>query len=162
MANEFDIPVFVHINRGPPPNSPSRPAGCCPEFDASLGNPESLRLVLEEYPDLRLVLQHAGFPALDMLGGIDYLGETFALLGDFSTVYVDMTALNAAVPEPLHAAAVQLFIERGFGDRIMFGTDNWEAAPIVERYQNFSFLTEEQRTDIFYGNAARFLRLAEE
>ena len=162
LANEFDVPVFVHINRGPPPNSPSRPAGCCPEFDANLGNPDGLRPVLEDYPELRLVLQHAGFPALDMLDGIDYLEETFALLEDYPNVYVDMTALNAAVPEPIHAAAVQLFIERGFVDRIMFGSDNWEAAPIVERYQNFSFLSEEQRSDIFYGNAARFLRLAEE
>lgn len=162
LADEVDVPVFVHINRGPPPESPSRPAGCCPDFDASLGNPATLRPVLTEYPELRIVLQHAGFPALDMLGGIDYLDETFALLEEFPQVYVDMTALNSAVPEPIHAAAVRQFIERGFGDRIMFGSDNWEAAPIVERYQNFSFLTDEQRNDIFYGNAARFLRLTPE
>lgn len=162
LADEFDVPVFVHINRGPPPNSPSRPTGCCASFDADLGNPDSLRPVLEEYPRLRVVLQHAGFPAVDMLGGIGYLDETFAILAEFPNVHVDMTALNSAMPEPMHAAAVREFIDRGFGDRIMFGTDNWDAAPIVERYQNLSFLTEAQRNDIFYANAARFLRLTAE
>ena len=156
LAAELDIPVAVHINRGPPPDSPSRPTGCCPNYDADLGNPALLRPVLESYPDLKIWLQHAGFPAMPIFDDIDYSEETFALLADYPNVYVDMTALNAAAPPHVHASAVQNFIDRGFGDRIMMGTDNWEAGPIIERYQSFEFLSNSQRRAILHNNAARF------
>ncbi len=156
LAEEMNIPVAVHINRGPPPDSPSRPTGCCPDYDADLGNPALLRPVLEEYPGLKIWLQHAGFPALSMLDDIDYLDETYALLKDYPNVFVDMTALNAAIPAPIHETAVRQFVERGFEDRIMLGTDNWEAGPIIERYASFEFLSDEQRRAIFHDNAARF------
>ncbi|MEM7083019.1 MAG: amidohydrolase family protein [Pseudomonadota bacterium] len=160
LASELDIPVAVHINRGPPAGSPSRPDGCCPNFNADLGNPDKLRPVLRQYPDLRIWLQHAGFPAVPMLDNIDYLEETFALLYEYPTIYVDMTALNAALPAPVHAAALHAFIERGFGDRIMLGTDNWPADKIIERYDTFDFLSVEQRRAIFHDNATRFFNLA--
>ena len=159
LAAEFDIPVAIHINRGPPAGSRSRPDGCCPAFDEDLGNPELLRPVLERHPELRIWLQHAGFPAMPELGNIDYDDETFALLADYPNVYVDMTALNAVMPEPLHAAALQAFIDRGFTDRIMVGTDNWSARAVIERYERFDFLSEEQKRAILHDNAARFFRV---
>jgi len=159
LASELDVPVAVHINRGPPPDSPSRPTGCCPDYNADLGNPALLRPILERHPDLKIWLQHAGFPAMPIFDNVDYTEETFALLADYPNIYVDMTALNAAAPPHVHAAAVQDFIDRGFGDRIMMGTDNWEAAPILERYQSFDFLTPEQRRAILHDNAARFFEL---
>ena len=46
----------------------------------------------------------------------------------------------------------------------MFGTDQmrWPDAigMAIEMIESVKFLTEEQRRDIFYNNAARFLRLA--
>lgn len=156
LAADMDIPVAVHINRGPPPDSPSRPTGCCPNYDADLGNPALLRPILEEYPNLRIWLQHAGFPAMPIFDDIDYTEETFSLLADYPNVYVDMTALNAAAPPHVHASAVQEFIARGFEDRIMMGTDNWEAGPILERYRSFDFLSTAQRRAILHDNAARF------
>ncbi len=159
LAAELDIPVFVHINRGPPPNSPFRPAGCCPGFDSDLGNPALLRPVLEKYPDLRIALQHAGFPAMPALGNIAYTEETFELLRDNPNVYVDMTILNTMAPPPVHAAAVREFVDRGFVDRLMFGTDNLEPGPILQRYREMEFLSEEQLRGILHDNAARFLKL---
>lgn len=159
LAAELDIPVAVHVNRGPPPDSPVRPPGCCPNFDPELGNPALLRPILEQYPDLKIWIQHAGFPALPMLDNIDYLEETFALLEDYPNIYVDMTALNAAVPAPIHAAAVEDFLNRGFGDRIMMGTDNWPAEQVIARYESFEFLSDSQRRDILHDNAARFFDL---
>ena len=156
LAAEFDIPVGVHINRGPPEDSPSRPAGCCPNFDSDLGDPSLLRHVLEKHPELKIWLQHAGFPATPRFDDIDYLEETFALLADYPNVYVDMTALHSVAPPPVHEAAVRAFLDHGFIDRVMFGTDNWEAAPIIERYGAMSFLNENQKRGIFYDNAARF------
>ncbi len=57
-------------------------------------------------------------------------------------------------------------LEAGFGKRIMFGSDQmiWpEVIDVaVDAIQSAEFLTTEQRADIFYNNAARFLRLSEE
>ena len=159
LAAELDIPVFVHINRGPPPDFPSRPPGCCPNFNADLGDPALLRPVLERHADLRIVLQHAGFPALPMLGGIDYLDQTFALLQDYPGVYVDMTIVNSLMPVEMHEGVVRDFRDRGFIDRIVFGTDNTEAQPIIDRIRGMDFLSEDERRAILYDNAASFLRL---
>lgn len=159
LAEELEIPVGVHINRGPPKDSPSRPTGCCPEFNPDLGDPSLLRPVLENHPNLKIWLQHAGFPASPQFDNIDYLEETFALLRDYPNIYVDMTALHSVAPPPVHEAAVKAFLERGFIDRIMFATDNWEAAPIVERYEAMAFLTDAQKRGIFHDNFGRFFGL---
>lgn len=161
LAAELGIPVGVHINRGPPRDSPSRPAGCCPDFDPALGDPSLLRPALETYPTLKIWLQHAGFPAMPAFDNIDYMEETFALLADYPNVYVDMTALHSVAPPPVHEAAVKAFLERGFIDRVMFATDNWDAAPVIVRYEAMAFLTDAQKRGIFHDNAARFFGLPE-
>ena len=54
----------------------------------------------------------------------------------------------------------------GLGKRIMFGSDQmvWpeKIGEAVETIKQAPFLTEEQKRDIFYNNAARFLELNEE
>jgi len=54
-------------------------------------------------------------------------------------------------------------LEAGFAKRIMFGSDQmvWPEAIglAIEGIESAEFLTEEQKRDIFYNNAARFLRL---
>jgi len=54
-------------------------------------------------------------------------------------------------------------VEAGFGKRIMFGSDQsqWpdSIAAAIEGIESADFLTEERKRDIFYNNAARFLRL---
>ena len=56
-------------------------------------------------------------------------------------------------------------VEAGYGDRVMFGSDQmvWprliDAA--VESLEKAPFLTAAQKRDIFYNNAARFLRLSD-
>jgi len=162
LAAKYDVPVAVHINRGPPVGAPPRLEGCCPDFNSDIGNPELLRPVLEQYPDLRIYLQHAGIPAMPDLGDIEYTAETFALMRDYPNVYAEMTILNSLWPEEEHAPVLKAFIAEGFADRIMFGTDNLPAAPIIERLNGFDFLTDEQRRGIFYNNAAQFFQLDQE
>ncbi len=57
-------------------------------------------------------------------------------------------------------------IRAGLGKRIMFGSDQiiWpeSISVAVETIQSVEFLSPQQRADIFYGNAARFLRLSDE
>ncbi len=157
LAEEFDLPVLVHLNRGPNPGTPSRPDGCCPSFDADLGNPELYRPVLEKHPRLKLVLQHFGFPAAPMFGNVGYVEESFRLLHDFPQVMVDTTALQSvpAIPPPVLPALVRRMKAEGLLDRLMFGTDGWPAQPIVDRFEAMDFLTPEERKAILHDNAAR-------
>ena len=54
-------------------------------------------------------------------------------------------------------------VDAGFGDRIMFGTDQGVWPELIERcidaINEAPFLTSGQRRDILYNNAARFLRI---
>jgi hypothetical protein len=54
-------------------------------------------------------------------------------------------------------------VRSGLGERLMFGSDQmvWPEAigMAIEGIQSASFLTEEQKRDIFYNNAVRFFRL---
>lgn len=57
-------------------------------------------------------------------------------------------------------------MEAGYGDRVMFGSDQmiWPGiiGPSVQAIEEAPFLTEAQKRDILYHNAARFLRLSPE
>ena len=56
--------------------------------------------------------------------------------------------------------------QAGVLDRVMFGSDqmSWPHAIdiSIEFLNSLDFLTENDKRDIFYNNAARFLRLSEE
>jgi predicted TIM-barrel fold metal-dependent hydrolase len=56
-------------------------------------------------------------------------------------------------------------VEAGFGKRVMFGPDQMVWPGVIERaiaaVEDAPFLNEEQKRDILYNNAARFLRLSE-
>jgi predicted TIM-barrel fold metal-dependent hydrolase len=58
---------------------------------------------------------------------------------------------------------IQRLAEGGFEDRVMFGTDQliWPKlmAYSISVIQNAEYLTPEEKRDILYNNAARFLRL---
>lgn len=61
---------------------------------------------------------------------------------------------------------LEALIDAGFGERILFGSDQmiWPDAIglAIEGIESASFLSEVQKRDIFYNNAARFLQLSEE
>ncbi len=151
LAEELDVPVGIHIGRGPRPEG--RAPGCCPNFNDDFGNPELLRPVLARHPGLRVWLMHAG--------GRDFVPETVALMKDFPNVYAEMSVVNAHAPEEVHAAGLRRFHEEGLIDRIMIGTDNLPIAEVLRRINTVPFLTVEQRAGIYCLNAARFLRIAD-
>ena len=158
LAARYDVPVAVHINRGPPPDSRVRRDGaCCPNFNGEMGNPALLRPVLERHPRLRVMLQHVGTGRAPDLLPFDE--EIFALLRDYPRVYLDMTIANSLAPAEAHERELRRLIDAGFGDRIMFGTDGQPAGPILRRLEAIPWLTADQRRAILYDNAARFLRL---
>jgi predicted TIM-barrel fold metal-dependent hydrolase len=159
LAEELDIPVGVHISRGPPLGAPPRGEGCCPDFNSDLGDPSLLAPVLERHPNLRIWLQHAGIPGIPPTGDIDYNDQTIAILKTYPNVYVDFSILNSVFDPESHEAALRRFIAEGLIDRVMFGADNMPADEIIARLEGFDFLTDAQRRGIYYDNAARFLRL---
>jgi uncharacterized protein len=151
LAEEFDVPASVHMGVGPPGISYDP---CCRGFRASLGNPAVLEEALNRHPKLRVNVMHGGWP---------YLQETIALLFVYPQVNVDLGAIDWALPRAEFHAYLGALMRAGFGRRIMFGSDQmyWPEAigMAVDAIDAAPFLTAADRRDIFYGNAARFLRL---
>lgn len=151
LAVEFDVPAAVHMGVGPPGISYDP---CCHGFRASLGNPAVLEEALNRHPKLRVNVMHGGWP---------YLQETMALLFIYPQVNVDLGAIDWALPRAEFHAYLGALMRAGFGRRIMFGSDQmyWPEAigMAVDAIDAAPFLTPADRRDIFYGNAARFLRL---
>jgi hypothetical protein len=150
LAEELDIPVGLHTGLAPP----RTPYTCCPKFRNSLGNPALLEEVLIRHPKLRVYLMHAGYP---------YLQETIAIMHMYPPVYADLGAIDWLRPQEEFHEYLRALVRAGFGKRLMFGSDQmiWPEGigMAIEGIESASFLTEEQKRDIFYNNAVRFFRL---
>lgn len=150
LAEELDMPVALHTGLG----GAGTAYTCCPGFRAALGNPETVEDMLVRHPKLRLYLMHAGYP---------YLAETKAILHSYPQVYVDISSLNWTLPRAEFHAYLRGLVDAGFGKRIMFGSDQmvWPDAIglAIAGVEEAPFLSPGQKRDIFYNNAAVFLRL---
>ena len=156
LAEEFDVPVGVHMGPGPPGVAyPSSPIPFkSPAFRMALGDPLLLEGVLLRHPRLRLFVMHAGWPRLESM---------VALLYAHPNVYVDVATLQsrALVPRRAYYHHLRGLVEAGFSKRIMFGSDfPDQLSEGVDAILAADFLSAEQKADILCGNAARFLRLA--
>ena len=150
LAEELDIPFCLHTGFGPP-NSPYMGD---PDFRMRYGNPLLLEDVLVAHPHLRIYIAHGGYP---------FIEETIAVMMMYPQVYVDISAINwLLTPAEFHAYLKQLMDAR-LGKRIMFGTDQmiWPEAVgmSIEAIESATFLTEGQKQDIYFNNAANFLKL---
>lgn len=156
LAEEQDVPVFIHMGPGPPFTAyEENPfAVKSPNYRATAGNPLLLEEVLLRHPDLRLAVMHAGWPMLD---------EMVFLLYQHPQVYVDVAFLQytEVIPRSEYYTYLRRLVEAGFGKRIMFGSDNGLKEGVTAILEA-EFLTEQQKRDILCNNAARFLRLDEE
>jgi uncharacterized protein len=154
-AEALDVPVAVHTGFGQP-RTPYDP--CCSRFRAALGNPLAIEPALARHAKLRVYLMHAGWP---------FLAETKAILQLYPQVYVDLGsfAFNPGIPRAEFYDYLEQLLRAGFGKRIMFGSslspEDWghDIGQAIQLIDEAPFLTAEQKDDIFYGNAARFLRL---
>jgi predicted TIM-barrel fold metal-dependent hydrolase len=150
LAAELDIPVAIHTGLGPP-NSPFTDA---PKFRARLGNPMLLEELIIRHPKLRISMMHAGYP---------FLNETIAIMYLYPHVYADIGAINWIIPRAEFHRYLEALMRADLGKRIMFGSDQmiWPEAigMAIEGVESAKFLTPEQKRDIFYNNAAEFLRL---
>ncbi len=149
LCEELDIPVGIHVGLGPPGAS----YFSSPKYRARISNPLLLEDVLVRHPKLRLYVMHAGWPMSDQM---------VALLYAHPQVYVDVAVIDWAIPRREFHQYLRRLVEAGFGKRIMFGSDQmvWPGAIdiAIEGIRSANFLSEEEKRDIFYTNAAHFLR----
>jgi predicted TIM-barrel fold metal-dependent hydrolase len=153
LAEELDIPVGLHMGEGPPggPNVEGYS-----KYRVRMGNPLLLEDVLIRHPKLRIYVMHFGSPFVD---------DMIALLFSYPQLYIDIAGNDSGFPRKHFHSQLRRLVDAGFGKRIMFGSDQmiWPDAIrlSIETIESADFLTEEQKRDIFYNNAARFLRLDE-
>lgn len=146
LAEERDVPVLIHTCGTGDPSVRG--------FRSSLGHPLLLEDVLIRHPKLRIYLENGGYPFLD---------EMIALMTQYPQVYADLSTVTWIFPRTAFHRYLKGLVEAGLGKRLMFGSDQMEwpeaIGLAIEAIESADFLTAEQKRDIFYNNAARFLRL---
>jgi predicted TIM-barrel fold metal-dependent hydrolase len=152
IVEELDVPMSIHVGTGPP----GSPYLGFPKYRARLHSPLTIEEALIKHPKLRVSLMHAGWPMLD---------ELLAVMWTHPQVYVDVGIISYALPRAGFHDYLRRIVEAGFGKRVMFGSDQmvWPEAldAAIESIEQAAFLSPEQKRDIFYNNAARFLKLSD-
>lgn len=145
LAEELDLPTLIHTE-GIGPYLPS--------FRSAAGSPLLLEDVLVRHPKLRLYVENTGYP---------YLDEMIAMMYQYPQLYGDLSTITWVIPRSAFYQYLKSLINAGLGKRLMFGSDQmrWPAmiGKGIEAIEQADFLTAEQKRDILYNNAARFLRL---
>jgi predicted TIM-barrel fold metal-dependent hydrolase len=153
LAEELDLPVGIHMG----PSAPGVPSVAFPRYRARISNPLALEEVLMKYPKLRLFVGHAGWPMES---------EMIHMLYSYPQLYVDIAVLSWHLPRAEFYRYLERLVVAGFSDRILFGSDQmiWPDAidVAIDSIESADFLSDAQKRDIFYNNAARFLALSEE
>lgn len=150
LAEELDIPVAFHMAEGIPGGN----SLAFPSHRTRLTNPLLLEEVLVRHPGLRISVMHYGSPMID---------EMIAMLAAYPQLYIDLGGMQWFYPRVYFYRQLRQFVDAGFGKRIMFGSDQMNWPGLIERsielIDEAPFLDQGQKRDIFYNNAARFLRL---
>ena len=153
MAEELDIPVGIHLG----PGGPGEPYLGNAKYRARLQSALTLEETLVKYPRLRVYIMHAGYPLLD---------DLLAVMFTHPQVYVEVSMLANVEPRPAFYRYLKAIVDAGYGERVMFGSDQmaWPGLiePAVYSIEQAPFLTPKQKRNIFYNNAARFLRLSKD
>ncbi|NOX96257.1 MAG: amidohydrolase family protein [Alphaproteobacteria bacterium] len=152
LAEEKDFPVGIHIGTMPPGSAYL--FGGAPRI--SLADPFLLEDVLVRHPRLRVYMMHAGYPHAD---------KTIAMLRQYHQLYVEIGVLAVTMPRAEFHAFLERLVRAGMGKRIMFGSDQMIWPGIIEatiEAVETADIAKTQKRDIFYNNAARFLRFDEE
>ena len=150
LAVELDVPVAIHMG----PGEPGEPFGQNRGYRAANSDPLKLESVLLKHPKLRVSIMHAAYPHADRLR---------ALMFNYPHVYAEIGSIVYTEPRPAFYAFLKQIVDAGYGDRVLFGSDQmiWPGVitPSVKAIEDAPFLTADQKRDILYNNAARFLRL---
>ena len=153
ICERYDIPVAVHTGGGDPGGTYS----WSPKARLSLGDPYLIEDVLIKYPKLRIYMMHAG--------GEDWPEHGLRLMAYYPQLYTDVAVMLWV--EPNTQRFIKEFLRNakhaGYLNRVMFGSDQmiWPYAieKSIQFLHSLEFLTKQDKEDILYNNAAKFLRL---
>lgn len=154
LCEKYDIPVAVHTGGGDPGGTYSS----SPKARLKYGDPYLIEDVLVKYPKLRIYIMHSGE---------DWHEHALRLMAYYPQLYSDIGAMLWV--EPLTQRYITDFLrnakQAGYLNRVMFGSDGmkWPYAigKSIDFLNSLNFLTEQEKDDIFYNNAAIFLKLKE-
>ena len=145
LAEELDLPTLVHT---------AGIGGPLPGFRSALGHPLMLEEIVVRHPRLRLYFENAGYPFLD---------EAIALMTQYPRIYADLSTITWYIPKSAFDRYASALLEAGLCKQLMFGSDQMEWPEVIplaiERIESATYLSSEQKRDLLYNNAARFLRL---
>ena len=146
LAEERDVPTHIHTaGIGDPTIS---------TFRSALGHPLLLEDVVVRHPKLRLYFENAGYP---------YTDEAITLMTQYPQVHTDISTITWLIPKTAFDRHLRSLVEAGLSKQLMYGSDQMEWPEAIglgiARVESATYLTAEQKRDIFYNNAARFLRL---
>jgi len=141
-ASELRIPVVVHMGLKPPSEG-SRLKYCLPL---------ALDDVAVDFPDLTLVVAHAGYP---------WVEET-VMVGLYSqNVFVDISTLNqieGVLGYEVVAPTLRKLTAALGPERVLFGSDGiFNLEPLIQAVRQADFLSAADREKIFYKNARQLL-----
>ena len=153
ICDKYEVPLMLHTG-----NIPKALLPWATKLRQHLGDPYLIEDVLVRYPKLRIYLCHFG---------AEWREHTLALMIGYPQLYTDLGAMLWL--SPLHKKMAKEFLAdaklAGCLDRVMFGSDqmHWPHAieMSIEYLNSLDFLTEQDKRDILYNNAAKFLRLKE-
>ena len=153
ICEQYDIPVAIHTGGGEPGGTYT----WSPKARLRLGDPYLIEDALVKFPKLRVNMMHAG--------GEDWPEHAIRLLDYYPHLYTDLGVMLWVNPNTKRY--IKEFLrnvkEAGYLDRVMFGSDQmfWPDAidRSIEYLNSLDFLTNEDKRDILYNNAARFLKL---
>ncbi len=117
----------------------------------------TLEEVLVRHPKLRIYIMHMGYPMLD---------DLLALMFNYPQVYAEISPIANVEPRAAFYRYLKAIVDGGYGERVMFGSDQmvWAGViePAIKSIEQAPFLNYQQKRDIFYNNASRFLRFTPE
>lgn len=151
IASEYDLPLGIHSDSGPPVEKALKEN---PNYNPAYANPALLTPILEKYPDLKIYLMHYGN---------EYSDEAIQLMKFYPQIYCEISAVSMLLPKQVWEPNLKKLYEAGLGDRLMFGSDYFGTIEKnLKIIYDINWLTDNQKRDILYNNAARFLELSQD
>jgi len=142
--------VFIHTGfSGPNPQQVLSPA-----FRIGTANPLFLEDVLIQFPDLKVVMMHMGWPFFD---------EALYMLGTYPNVHMETSVAIWVLGPELFDRMLKEAVATAGSDRILYGSLQMVWPNVIGRsvnaIRNADYLTTEDKHAILWGNAVRLLDL---
>ncbi|MEJ8818138.1 amidohydrolase family protein [Lacibacter sp. H407] len=144
LAEKYNLPVGIHTGSAGPDHG-------CPNFKEEMGNPLLLKETLIKFPKLKVWLMHGGAP---------FVKECIEMMKTYPGLYTDISVLNNPyiIPAKDFASIMRAFIDAGFEDRLLFGSDNADIKTCIAAVEELKFLSAKQKEKIFHLNAEAFFK----